>query len=354
MEHGVTFAASDEDAFNLLPAIAGSIKDAQVRGNPMVMRSILGYAAASRAMKGGPAAFMEATKYLVANMLRSASKKLEIQALYGQKGYGVVGTTPASTTISIAAAEWAPGIWAGAEGMPIDIYDETGVTLRGSFTVASVDMDARTITLTTSPVSAGVVATDVIYHKGAFGNEFVGIHKILETTTGVIFNINVGTYNLFKGNNYPAAGALSFNKLTKASARPVEKGLDTKLTYFVNPRGWADLLNDQAALRMYDSSYSATQVENGAKSIKFHSQNGELEIIPSIYIKEGYAYGLALEEWMRVGSSDITFKRPGQGEDFFRDLENSAGYEMRLYTDQAVFCMAPGKNVLISGIVNTI
>ncbi len=354
MEHGVTFAASDEDAFNLLPAIAGSIKDAQVRGNPMVMRSILGYAAASRAMKGGAAAFMEATKYLVANMLRSASKKLEIQALYGQKGYASVGVTPTTAVMTITTAEWAPGIWAGAEGMPIDIYDAAGAILRGSFTVASVDMDARTVTLTTSPVSAGVVATDVIYHKGAFGNEFVGIHKILETTSGTIFNINVGTYNLFKGNVYPAAGALSFNKLTKASARPVEKGLDTKLTYFVNPRGWADLLNDQAALRMYDSSYSASQVENGAKSIKFHSQNGELEIIPSIYIKEGYAYGLALEEWMRVGSSDITFKRPGQGEDFFRDLENSAGYEMRLYTDQAIFCMAPGKNVLISGIVNTI
>lgn len=354
MEHGVTFAASDEDAFNLLPAVAGQIKDAQVRGNPMVMRSILGYAAASRAMKGGQAAFMEATKYLVANMLRSASKKLEIEALYGQKGYAAIGTTPVSATMSIAAAEWAPGIWAGAEGMPIDIYDATGAILRGSFTVASVDMDAKTVTLTTSPVAAGVVATDVIYHKGAFGNEFVGIHKILETTSGTIFNINVGQFNLFKGNSYNVAGALSFSKLTKASARPVEKGLDTKLTYFVNPRGWADLLNDQAALRMYDSSYSSAQIENGAKSIKFHSQNGELEIIPSIYIKEGYAYGLALEEWMRVGSSDITFKRPGQGEDFFRDLENAAGYEMRLYTDQAVFCMAPGKNVLLTGIVNTV
>ena len=73
-----------------------------------------------------------------------------------------------------------------------------------------------------------------------------------------------------------------------------------------------------------------------------------------LYIKEGYAFGLSLEEWMRVGSSDITFKRPGQGEDFFRDLENSAGYEMRLYTDQALFCMAPGKNVILSGIVNSL
>ena len=103
---------------------------------------------------------------------------------------------------------------------------------------------------------------------------------------------------------------------------------------------------------MYDQSYTSAQLQNGAKSLKFHSQNGELEIIPSIYVKEGYAYGLALEEFMRVGSSDISFKRPGQGEEFFRDLENAAAYELRLYTDQAVFCMAPGKNVLITGIVN--
>lgn len=352
MEHGVTFAASDEDAFNLLPAIAGQIKDAQVRGNPMVMRSILGYAAASRAMKGGQQAFMEATKYLVSNMLRSASKKLEIQMLYGQVGYGAVNAdiVGAGTTLTVKTAEWAPGIWAGAEGMPIDIYDSTLTTLRGSYVVASVDMDARTVTCTTS--LAGVLTDDVIFHKGAFGNEFAGIHKILSTTSGSLFNINVGSYNLFKGNSHPVAGALSFTKITKAASKPVEKGLDSKLTIYVNPRGWADLLNDQAALRMYDQSYSPVKVENGAKSIKFHSQNGELEIVPSIYVKEGYAYGLALEEWMRVGSSDITFKRPGQGEDFFRDLENSAGYEMRLYTDQAVFCMAPGKNVLLTGIVN--
>ena len=49
MEHGVTFASSDEDAFNLNPPVAGVIKDAQVRGNPVVMRSLLGYVAASRA-----------------------------------------------------------------------------------------------------------------------------------------------------------------------------------------------------------------------------------------------------------------------------------------------------------------
>jgi hypothetical protein len=349
MEHGVTFASSDDDAFNLNPPVAGQIRDAQVRGNPMVMRSLLGYSAASRSV-GGKNAFMDATKYIVANMLRSMSKKLEIHLLYGQVGYGVVGAA-SGTLVTIQTAEWAPGIWAGGEGMPIEIRDVTGATSRGEFAIVSVDMDARTITLNASASGAGVVATDVIYHKGAYGNEFAGIHKIL-TNTGTLFNISAATYNLWKGNTYGAAGALSFSKLTKASARPVEKGLDGKLTFFVNPRGWADLLNDQSALRMYDQSYTTAQLQNGAKSLKFHSQNGELEIIPSIYIKEGFAYGLALDEFMRVGSSDISFKRPGYGDEFFRDLENAAAYELRLYTDQAVFCMAPGKSVIVTGIVN--
>jgi hypothetical protein len=352
MEHGVTFASSDDDAFNLNPAVAGVIKDAQVRGNPMVMRSLLGYVAASRSA-GGKNAFMDATKYLVANMLRSMSKKLEIHLLYGQKGYGAIDTGGVSgAAITIATAEWAPGIWAGAEGMPIEIVDAAGSTSRGEFTIASVNMDTRVITLTTSAGAAGAVATDVIYHKGAFGNEFAGIHKILENT-GTLFNINAGTYNLWKGNSYAVAGALSFAKLSKAISRAVEKGLDSKVTVFVNPRGWSDLLQDQASLRQYDQSYSPVQLEQGSKSLKFFSQNGDMEIVPSIYVKEGYAYALCMEEWMRIGSSDITFKRPGQGADeFFRDLENSAAYELRLYTDQCVFCMSPGKNVLLTGVIN--
>ena len=64
-EHGVTFAASDDDAFNLNAAIAGAIKDAQVRGNPLVIRSLLGYNAAQRALQGGAKAFKDSTKFLV-------------------------------------------------------------------------------------------------------------------------------------------------------------------------------------------------------------------------------------------------------------------------------------------------
>ena len=352
MEHGITFATSDEDAFNLNPPVAGQVKDAQVKGNPVVMRSLLGYAAASRAALGGQKAFMDATKFLVANMLRSMAKKLEIEMFYGQIGYAVVGTV-SSTVLTITTAEWAPGIWAGAEGMPIEIRSSNGSTSRGNYVVASVDMTARTVTLTSSASAGGVIATDVIWHQGAYGNEFPGVQQILTISTGTLFNISVSTYNLFRGNSYDAQNAaLSFNKLNLAAARAVEKGLDTPLYCLCNPRGWANMLNDQAALRRYDSSYSKSEGDMGSKSIKFYAQNGELEIEPSIYVKEGYCFMLSVDDWFRVGSTDMTFKRPGQGEEFFRDLENAAAYELRLYSDQSLFCSKPGHNVIIINIVN--
>jgi hypothetical protein len=133
----------------------------------------------------------------------------------------------------------------------------------------------------------------------------------------------------------------------------VEKGLDSDVSVFVNPRSWADLLTEQAALRMYDQSYRTSESENGSQEITFHGQNGKVEIVPSIYVKGGYCYVLAMEDFMRVGSTDITFRRPGQGDDFFRELENNAGYELRAYTDQAVFCMAPGRSTLVANITNS-
>jgi len=348
LEHGITFAASDDDAFSLLPAIAGAIKDAQVKGSPAVLRSILGYSAASRAAQGGAQAFMDATKFVVGNMLRSMAKKIEIEMLYGQVGYATVASIT-TNAITITTAEWAPGIWAGSENMPIEIRTSAGA-LRGYCNVVSVNMDTRVVNVDAAP--AGVAATDVIWHKGAYGNEFVGIHRIM-TTSGTLFNIDNSVYNLFKGNQYDAqSGALSLAKLNQAVARSVEKGLEGKVTALVNPRGWANMLSDQAALRKYDGSYSKKKLENGSEALTFFSQNGEIEIIPSIYVKEGYAYLLSMEDFVRVGSTDITFKRPGADGNFFRDLENASGYELRCYTDQAVFCAAPGKQTLIYSIVN--
>lgn len=349
LEHGVTFGGPGDGAFNLNSAVAGITRDAQIRGHQLLLRSVISYSAASRATAKGKQAFESSTKYLVANMMRSMAKKLEIELFYGQIGYGKV-LSVAGTVITMETAEWAPGIWAGAENMPIEIFTSAGVK-RGGATVVSVSLSARTVTIDQEIV--GVAVTDDIFHRGAFGNEFAGVHKIL-TNTGTLFGIDASAFNLWKGNEFSASSApMSFAKIQKAVAKAIEKGLDDDVVIYINPSAWADLLNDQAALRQYDSSYSSEMVKNGAKAIEFYGQNGMIAIKPSIYVKEGFAYVLCLYEFSRVGSTDITFKLPGQNDKFFRELENSAGFELRAYTDQALFCYAPGKSVIIKDIVNS-
>lgn len=353
-EHGVTYAIDSDDAFALNDAVNGVIQDARIQGSAMVLRSVLGYKAAGKAVANDNRSFEAATKFLVGNMLRSITKRLEIGLLYGQVGIGtanaVAGAGP--YVITVDTGEWADGIWAGSENMKIE-WATTGAptVVSGTGTVSAVDLDAREVTVALL-TGAAPVATDTMYFFGALNNEFAGLHKIL-TNTGTLFNINAGTYNLFKGNEFDAgAAALSFQKIQDAIALAVRKGLDSDVIVLVNPKTWADLLNDQAALRQYDSSYNSQTAENGARMIRFHGQQGVIEIVPSIYVKESYAYVISMDEMLRVGSSDVTFRRPGRGDEFFRELEGHAGYELRAYTDQALFCYAPGRNVLIKNITN--
>jgi hypothetical protein len=350
LEHGITYAGPTDDAFSLDDAISGVIRDATVQGSQMMLRSRLGIAAASRAAGGEPKAFENATKFLVRNMLRSMARRVEVGLFYGGVGIGEVGSLPGGNVIGILTSEWAPGIWAGAEKMKVDIYDATSVTLRGTAEVQSVDMDARTVTMVSLP--GGTIVTDKIYFKSANGKEAAGVHKIL-TNTGTLFGISAASYNLWKGNEIDlSSNPLSFARVQDAIARAVEKGLDSDVCVFVNPRTWSDLLTEQTALRQYDSSYKVSVAEAGHQEISFYGQNGKVEIIPSIFVKEGFAYVLCLDEMLRIGSTDVTFKRPDQGDTFFRELENAAGYELRAYSDQALLCFSPGKNTLIKGIQN--
>lgn len=356
-EHGVTFGDAEADAINLNAPISGGTRDATIRGHALVLRSQIGYKALSSSAESG-AAFETTTKHVIANMLRSMAKKLEIELLYGQVGYGVVSNVT-SNTVTISTAEWASEIWAGAEGMPVEFRSANGATSRGNFQVTSVNLDARTVTLDANVATAGVIATDVIWHKGAFGNEFAGIHRIITQSTGLLFGIDVTQYNLFRGNVVTLTGGssaqqLDFSKITKAATRGLEKGQNGKLVALVNPRGWADIMNAEAAKREYDGSYDKKELENGSQVIKFYSLNGLIEIRASTYVKEGYAYLLAVDDFMRVGSSDVEFMNLGAGEnEYFMHRPDSMAVELRLYTDQALFCCAPGHQTLISGIINS-
>ena len=194
-EFGFSYGDATGAAYTLDAPVSAQHEDAQIKSNSIVLSSYLSIDAASRSVNS-KAAFVQETKYIVENMFESFMVRLEAIMMYGQSGIGVVAST-SGNDIVVSDAEWAAGLWAGCEKMPIEVYSSAGVK-RGETSVSAVDMNTKTVTTTGLP--AGTVATDVIFHKGAYGKEFVGLHKIVSNQSDTLFGVDASQYSLFRGN----------------------------------------------------------------------------------------------------------------------------------------------------------
>lgn len=349
-EHGATYGGSTGEGFSFNDPIPGAVKQATVSPAEFVLRAQVARAALSRS-ENNAASFMNATKHVVDNMLQSMFTKYEAQCFYGGVGLATVGSVNTSTgVITVTTAEWAPALWVGAEGMKVDIYDSTSTSAHESgVEITAVDLVNRRITVSDA---SSVVAGDVIYEKGAKGNEFIGIHKMITATTGNIFGQSVATYSLWRGNTFAVGGAaLTFAKISEGIAQAVAKGVKGVLTLLVNPATWSDLLTEQVAQRQFHEG-GMSEYSNGAEAIKFYCVNGTVEILANPFVKEGYAYGLDLKSFLRIGSKDISFDNPVEPGKFIMPLEGTNAYQILGYTDSALFCSSLGKNIVFSGIQN--
>lgn len=363
-EQGFTYAAPGSGAFSINPPITMVTKNAAVTGYQMLERAGLDYESVFKAQSVN--AFKDATDLSMENAMESFGKRLELALLYGQSATGLggiataTGATATTTVLAFAAGQWSAGIWAGQEGATLDVFNVSNVALNtaGSVSVTSVDVINKTITVTAA--AADVTAIDAgsptyVRFAGSNGNEMVGLDRIF-TNTGSLFGIDANAYALWKANSYAAGGvALTFAKLQQAVAMAQARGLAEDVDVLVSPTTWVDLLSQQAALRMYDSSFSTSKVDQGSKSIEFFSQNGKMRIHSHIYVKEGEAFILPFDRAVRIGSTDITFNIPGSDSGkVFQQQANNAGFEYRLYTQQSLLVETPAKCVKITGIVHSV
>lgn len=366
MEHGFSYGGTAGDAFALNDAVPGQTKDAVVGSYEFILRTALSNATISRSMNS-KASFKQATKLVIANMVRSFAKRLEVIMLYGQRDIGVISSVTgsgASRTLTLTTASWASGIWSGAKNMRVSIWDTSSSYAAedaAGFKVTAVDIVARTVTVqeTTSSAAATIAATDILTHFGAGyyqessgSNEFAGLEKICRNT-GSLFGIDAAQYDLWKSTVYPGASAqISFDMINSAIATAVAKGLEEDVVCHVSPLSWANLLSDQAAQKRNDSSYSSKKAQNGSEQLEFYGQNGKITIRSNIYIKEGLAFIVPEKDClMKVGSTDVTFKQPGGNDEFFKPMENYSGVELRAYADLALFCACPAKLILVDAII---
>lgn len=377
-EHGFTYGGNTAANYTLNSSIAMQLQDAQVAGSEVTLTSEASYGAVSRSSKKGDTAVEKLVDLLMERMKSSTAKRIEIAMLYGQSltGIGQISAQTGSSTTrtyTISTATFAAGIWAGMENCQLDVLT-TGTFATGpantnaAVVVTSVDVGNMKISVSGNSTDLtaidAVIATGAnIFFYGAAGQltssnvskEMAGIDFIL-TNTGSLFNISASTYNLWQSQTYDCKSAeLSMGKVLAGLALPVARGLLQDTALLVAPPTWANLNSDLGGQRMFDESYDSKKAEKGVSSIRYHGQNGVIEIIPHPMVKYGEAFAVPLDLIQRVGSSDIAFRGEGPlgQEDYFFQNTTTNGWTIRCYTDQAIMIEAPAHCVKFINIVNT-
>jgi hypothetical protein len=356
--------------------IAMQVQTATVTGSAITMRDVLSYDAAARSV-GSTAAFEATVGLVLRTLFKAHAKFAEIDLLYGNGPitYGnnvavfsssAVVTSSANAAVTVSYATWAPAMLSGFENAAMDAY-ETGVgkiNTNAALQIVSVNVVPASSTVggvvifsgNSSDISALVSTngTNVdFYWFGAYGNNMVGISGILQNT-GSLFGINAATYSLWQSNVYNCSSTqLTFSKLQLAAALAVSRGLDESLLSLVSPATFADLVNEMAGARRYDSSYSSKKNENGSEALTYWGPNGKIEVVPHMYVHQGEAFLVPPSDLMKVGPLDhITPTLPGIDGDIFFQSPTAASYEIRLFSDFGLINMSPAKSVYVKNITN--
>lgn len=368
-EAGVTYLAAGAGSSTLNDSIAAVLDEAVVDANQIIVRGQMDYEAAAKAVAGGKESFKNASELLVENLMETASKRLEVAFIYGQSATGL-GTADSSsnvsattTNVTMLAAGWAPGIWAGSEGALVNFYKVSDDSLVSSaadaiFTVTTVNFSTRVIKFTGT--ATGITALDsalgsgdcYIHYKNAKTAEPVGLDKII-TNTGSLFGISASDYSLWSGSSYSfSSGAATVAKILNMVGMAVSKGgLMEECDVLLSPKTFMNLSGTMTDLRRQGGD--AKNGIGGFETISLLGPNGKLNLVPHPMIKEGECFAVPMKRLKRIGSQEFSFETPGRKGELFLHVPDKNAYELRLYGAQAIICTHPAKCVKGTAITNT-
>lgn len=365
-EAGVTYLAAGDGVTTLNDSIAAVLKNAAIDANQIIIRGQMDYEAAAKA-SSGEKAFKNASELLVENLMETGSRRLEMAFLYGQSATGLgtadssANASASSTVVTMTAAGWAPGIWAGSENAVVQFYKVSDDSLVSSstdsyFTVSVVNFADRKITFTGT--ATGITALDTalgagdcyIHWKGAKGKEPVGLDKII-TNTGSLFGIDASVYALWTGSSYAFGGAATVAKILNMVGMAVSKGgLMEEADVMLSPKTFIALAGSMTDLRR--QSGDAKEGIGGFETISLLGPNGKLNLVPHLMVKEGECMGGPMKRLKRIGTQEFSFQTPGRNGEMFLHVPDKNAYELRLYGAQAIVAETPAKFFKGTGITN--
>lgn len=369
-ENGVTYG--DGSVFALNSASAAAYDEIEVDAAPIILLTQISESVANR-MANSKQTFLTEATLRARVMYDSLARYLEISMLYGKSttGWGTASSTSASTatqTVVITQAQWSAGIWGGAVGAVLEAFQDNSGTITQitdttnvNCTVTKVVAATRTITMTcqSAQLAANIDTAKASYTvffapKGSNTNDMVGLERQI-VGGATYFGIDPTTYPLWQGQTYACGSAsLTMAKVLSGAALAVSVGgLNTDAVLLVSAATYQNLNSDQAALRMYDSSYSSKEADTGAEGICYAGPNGKITVMVNNIVKEGEAYLLPPKYLSRVGAKELSFQRPGKTDEFFQEIPGYAGYSLRAGAEFAVLLSRPAMACKFTAIVNS-
>lgn len=366
-EHGFTYSKPNAGPVTGIGPKTGSHAKAKVQGFQFFGQGALDYEAASRASKG-KSSFLVATEFLYENLNESAAFRQELTLLYGRKGLGAVETaTTASATFKVSPATWNAPTWGGAIGAPVIITSSDLTAVRAGsegLTIQSVDIDPGSANVRTVTLSGNVTLTagDIVHFQTAVSNtavvnEAMGMAAILSTTTGTLFDVAVASNPYWKPMQYAVGGQLSITHILKAALMTVQRGNRDDLELQISPAAFQALINPMtdplhaSGSRKLDASYSNV-LEAGIDKLTLRGQGFKIFVVPHMLVRDGDGFMCSKKRLKRVGTQELSFVTPGKEEEgeIFVHNPNTFSYEVRCYSNQALFIEKPGQCVYLSGI----
>jgi hypothetical protein len=361
-EQGMTRGGSAGDAFALNAAVTGETGNARVAGYENTLTGRISKATIERSSTS-EAAFGKGTQLKIKSMMFSHARHLEADLLFGQDivdGAGVISSTTGSSTtrtVVFTDATWS-GLWLGSKGMQVDVTAAASATVinTSAITVSSVNLAAKSVVFSGTDGALGLTELEtagrVIHLRGASVNACLGLFGIARTSSGNLFGLATDN-ETWEASTYDVAGAFGFNKALDMANQAWERGLEGRAILMLSGKTFTKLNINEAALRKYDMSYSKEKAENGVEKLVFHGHYGDLEVMVHRFCKEGRAIMYNPKELVRIGSYDkIKFDDGTPDAQVFYRIEGYQGYELRSYSDQALFSEAPSHIVLATGITN--
>lgn len=368
-ESGFTYAKLSDGGITLQEAGPAVTADAEIDPGQIYELVQVNYADISRAPSGGAQAVEGANDWALKGGLLSMRRRVETNLINGGTALGHVqsiATVGSDRVLTIVTGDFAPGIWVGAEAnTPVNAFEEDGtpINVDAVLLVKGVNSLTRAVTVSGDASDLTALSTYVaanpgdcqIWYQTAFNGttikESLGLAAIAANAT-TLFGINGAVYSLYHGNEQDVGGALTKEAVDAGLSMAVDKGLDMPGVLLISNRSWGSLSAELASVRRLDGSYLKSKGIVGQKAISIVSQNGELEVMPSNFVREGEAYFFAPEECMRIGSRDVALGLPNMDEVVY-PVPGTNYAQAGLMTDQALFTMTPAHMVKFTGIVNS-